>query len=480
MKRVKSLLSWAVVTVCLVSDCVPVQADVKLPKVIASHMVLQQKAPLPIWGTADAGEEVTVSIGDNKASTKAGADGKWSVKLKEMTAGGGPVELVVKGKNEIKLTDILIGEVWVASGQSNMEWSVTASANPAEEVAAAKYPSIRIFHVRKVPGVTPQAEVVLDREWSVCSPETIGNFSAVAYYFGRHIHKELNVPVGLINTSWGGTRIEPWTPIAGFESVESLKPIAEQAKAQQAKPEGIQPSAGAPTHLYNGMVHAIVPFAIRGALWYQGESNRGEGVAYEQKMHALINGWRSVWAQRDFPFLFVQLAPYKYVRPPMTDPNHLLPQIWEAQTKTLAMKNTGMAVTTDITNLDDIHPKNKQDVGKRLALWALAKTYGKEGLVYSGPLYKSMKVDGNKVRLEFDHVGTGLKSRDGKPLSWFSIAGKEGDFVEATATIDGNSVIVSSDKIAEPAAVRFGWDQIAEPNLMNAEGLPASPFRTSR
>ena len=197
-------------------------------------------------------------------------------------------------------------------------------------------------------------------------------------------------------------------------------------------------------------------------------------------MHALINGWRSVWAQGDFPFLYVQLAPYKYVRPPMTDPNHLLPQIWEAQTKTLAMKNTGMAVTTDITNLDDIHPKNKQDVGKRLALWALAKTYGKDGLVYSGPLYKSMKVEGNKVRLEFDHVGTGLKSRDGKPLSWFSVAGKEGDFVDATATIDGNAVIVSSDKIAEPAAVRFGWDQNAEPNLMNGESLPASPFRTSR
>ncbi|MCX7421048.1 MAG: sialate O-acetylesterase [Planctomycetia bacterium] len=479
MKRVDSVLSWVVITSILVASSNLAQADVKLPKVIASHMVLQQKAPLPIWGTADVGEEVTVSIGDNKASTKAGADGKWSVKLKEMTAGG-PHELVVKGKNEIKLADILIGEVWVASGQSNMEWSVSNSNNPAEEIAAAKYPNIRIFHVKKVPGVTPQAEVALDREWSECSPATIGNFSAVAYFFGRHIHKELNVPVGLINTSWGGTRIEPWTPIAGFESVPSLKPIAEQAIAQQAKPDGVQPNSGAPTHLYNGMVHALVPFAIRGALWYQGESNRGEGVAYEQKMHALINGWRSVWAQGDFPFLYVQLAPYKYVRPPMTDPNHLLPQIWEAQTKTLAMKNTGMAVTTDITNLDDIHPRNKQDVGKRLALWAMAKTYGKEGLVYSGPLYKSMKVEGNKVRIEFDHIGAGLKSRDGKPLSWFSIAGKEGDFVDATAAIDGNSIIVSSDKIAEPAAVRFGWDQIAEPNLMNGEGLPASPFRTSR
>ncbi len=477
MRRVGSWSKLVVAVMSLLGASGFAQADVKLPKVIASHMVLQQKLPLPIWGTADAGEEVTVSLGDNKASTKAGADGKWSVKLKEMTAGGGPLELVVKGKNEIKLTDILIGEVWVASGQSNMEWPVAASNNAQEEIAAAKYPNIRIFHVKKVPAVTPQDEVVLDREWSECSPATIGNFSAVAYFFGRHIHTELNVPVGLINTSWGGTAIEPWTPIVGFESVESLKPIAEQVKAQQAKPEGVKPNAGAPMHLYNGMVHGVQPFGIRGALWYQGESNRGQGVAYEQRMHALINGWRTVWNQGDFPFLFVQLAPYKYGP---TDPQFLLPQIWEAQTKTLALKNTGMAVTTDITHLTDIHPKNKQDVGKRLALWALAKTYGKEGLVYSGPLYKSMKVEGNKVRIEFDHVGGGLKSRDDKPLSWFTIAGKEGDFVEATAVIDGKSVVVSNDKITEPAAVRFGWDQLAEPNLMNAEALPAGPFRTSR
>lgn len=459
--------------------CDRAQADVKLPKVIGSHMVLQQQMPLPIWGTADPNEGVTVSIGGNTASTKAGADGKWSVKLKEMQAGG-PHELVVKGKNEIKLTDILIGEVWVASGQSNMEWSVAASDNPAQEIAAAKYPQIRLFHVKKVPSVTPANEVELDRDWSECSPETIANFSAVAYFFGRQIHQELKVPVGLINTSWGGTAIEPWTPIVGFESVESLKSIGEQAKAQQANPAGVGANPGSPTHLYNGMVYPLVPFAIRGALWYQGESNRGNGVEYEPRMHALINGWRSVWNEGDFPFLYVQIAPWKYVKPPMTDPHNFLPQLWEAQTKTLKLKNTGMAVTTDIGNLDDIHPKNKQDVGKRLALWALAKTYGKSGLVYSGPLYKSMKVEGNKIRIDFEHTGSGLKSRDGKPLSWFTIAAKEGDFVDATAVIDGNSVLVSSDKIAEPAAVRFGWNELAEPNLMNADGLPAGPFRTSR
>lgn len=479
MRQISDRPAAIVLMIVSLIVCNQAQADVKLPKVIGSHMVLQQQMPLPIWGTADPDEEVTVSIGDNTASTKAGPDGKWSVKLKKLDAGG-PVELIVKGKNEIKLTDILVGEVWVASGQSNMEWPVAASDNPEKEIAAAKYPQIRLFHVRKVPSVAPASEVELDRDWAECSPETIPNFSAVAYFFGRQIHNELNVPVGLINTSWGGTAIEPWTPITGFESVESLKPIAEQAKAQQANPTGVQPNPGAPTHLYNGMVYPIVPFGIRGALWYQGESNRGQGVAYEQRMHALINGWRSVWNEGDFPFLYVQIAPWKYVKPPATDPQNLLPQLWEAQTKTLALKNTGMAVTTDIGNLDDIHPRNKQDVGKRLALWALAKTYGKSGIVYSGPLYKSMKVEGNKIRIDFDHVGGGLKSRDGKPLSWFTVAGKEGDFVEATAVIDGNSVLVSSDKIAEPAAVRLGWNELAEPNLMNVEGLPASPFRTSR
>ena len=479
MQRVWSWLNVVVVVLFLTGMNDRTYADVKLPKVIASHMVLQQKAALPIWGTAEPGESVTVALGDNTASATAGADGKWSVKLKPMTAGG-PHEMAIKGKNEIELTDLLIGEVWVASGQSNMEWPVSASVNSQAEIAAAKHPNIRLFHVRKVPAVTPQDDVVLDREWSECSPETIGNFSAVAYFFGRQIQSELNVPVGLINTSWGGTAIEPWTPIVGFESVESLKPIAEQMKAQLAKPEGAQANAGVPTHLYNGMIRGIVPFAIRGALWYQGESNRGQGVAYEQRMQALINGWRSVWNEGDFPFLFVQIAPYKYVKPPATDPENLLPQLWEAQTKILAMKNTGMVVTTDITNLDDIHPKNKQDVGKRLALWALARTYGKEGLVYSGPLYHSMAVEGNKIRITFDHVGGGLKSRDDKPLSWFTIAGKDGDFVEANAIIDGKTVVVSSDKIAEPAAVRFGWNELAEPNLMNAEGLPAGPFRTSR
>lgn len=490
------------------------QADVRLPAVISDHMVLQQDIAAPIWGWADNGEEITVSIAGQYKSAKAGADGKWMVKLDKLTTGG-THELTVKGKNTIKVADVLIGEVWLGSGQSNMAMTVSRSKDFEVEQAAANLPNIRMFRESSGPATEPQDGG--SGKWEVCNAETVGNFSATAFFFGRELHKTLKVPVGLINSSVGGTPIEAWTSLDAQKELVELKPLfarwdnetatydPEKAKAQfekqfaawrevakKARADGRQPPRGPlppvnprknshhPAVLFNGKIAPLVPYAIRGAIWYQGESNRGQGVGYEQRMHALINGWRSVWEQGDFPFLFVQLAPYKYVKPPMTDPNHLLPQIWEAQTKVLAMKNTGMAVTTDITNLDDIHPKNKQDVGKRLALWALAKTYGKSDLVYSGPLYKSMKVEGNKIRIEFDHVGGGLKSRDDKPLSWFTIAAKEGDFVEATAVIDGNSVVVSSDKVAEPAAVRFGWDQLAEPNLMNAAGLPAGPFRTSR
>jgi sialate O-acetylesterase len=500
-RSLRMLCAWS-----LLLTASPVLADVRLPAVIGEHMVLQRDEPLPIWGWADPGEEVTVTLGDgNKATATADAKGAWQVKLAPIQSGGGPLDLTVQGKNTIKLSDILIGEVWVASGQSNMEWNLTVSDNPESEIAAADYPQIRLFHIPKVPSGTPAPDV--NASWRVCSPQTASNFSAVAYFFGREIHKQLDVPVGLINTSWGGTRIEPWIPPAGFESQETLKgerdgiaaakagyqatlknaiPALEEwlAAAQKAAAAGqdipdppvlaAHPlnSSGAPTGLYNGMVHPIVPFAIRGALWYQGESNRGQGMHYNELMKGLIQGWRTVWGQGDFPFLFVQLAPYRY------DANATaLPEIWEAQTATLAFPNTGMAVTTDIGNISDIHPRNKQEVGRRLALWALAKTYGKDDMVYSGPLYKSMKIDLDQAELTFDHAA-GLKTRDGQPLTWFSIAGEDKKFHPAEATIEGDKVIVRSAKVQSPVAVRFGWDQIAEPNLANGAGLPASPFRT--
>jgi sialate O-acetylesterase len=372
--------------------------------------------------------------------------------------------MTVVGSNTTTLKNILVGEVWVASGQSNMQWPVSKADNAKQEIAAADYPQIRLFDVPRVAAAQPSLDV--DAQWRPCTPETVPGFSAVAYFFGRELHKELNVPVGLINTSWGGTRIEPWTPPEGFALVPALADFVERARNAQA-------DRGSPAALYNGMVHPLVPFAIRGAIWYQGEANHAEGMVYCDKMKALIGGWRKVWAEGAFPFYYVQLAPFGYNTPPGA-----LAGLWEAQLKTLSVPHTGMAVTVDIANIKDIHPRNKQDVGKRLALWALAHDYGRQGLVCSGPLYRSMAVEGNKVRLTFDHVGGGLASRDGKPLSWFTIAGEDKNFIDARAVIDGDTVVVHSDQVEKPAAVRFGWHKLAEPNLSNREGLPASPFRT--
>jgi len=446
----------------------------RLPKVIGSGMVLQREMEVPIWGWAAPLQKVTVRLvpsepgspqavkltGSEQTAT-ADANGKWMVKLPAMKAGGPhKMTITAAGKAEtIELTDILVGEVWVCSGQSNMEWAVSNSYHSKTEIPAANYPQIRLFHVPKVAQAQPADDV--NASWKACTPQTVPGFSAVGYFFGREIHKELKVPVGLINASWGGSAIQPWTPAEGY----ALVPAFVEGKIKNTGEPG----------MYNGMIHPLIPFAVRGALWYQGESNMGGAPTYCERMKALILGWRKVWGQGEFPFYFVQLAPFAGHR------GDLLPIMWEQQTETLGVPNTGMAVITDLVdNVHDIHPKNKVDVGKRLALWAMAKTYGRKDLVYSGPLYKSMSVRGNKIIISFDHVGGGLVSRDGKPLTWFTIAGKDRTFVEAKAEIVGNTVEVSSDKVGEPAAVRFGWGNIPLPNLMNKEGLPASPFRTDR
>jgi len=501
------------IVLCVLAS--PAFADVTLPKVINHNMVLQRDQPLPIWGWAAAGEDVTVSLGDgNTATTKAGDDGKWQVTLKPMQADGGKTAhtLIVKGKNEIKLQNILIGEVWLCSGQSNMEWPMTATNDSKKEIDAANHPRIRLFHVPKNPAAVPQKDV--NATWQVCTPQTVPGFSAVAFFFARELQKNLDMPIGLLHPSWGGTRIEPWTPVEGFRAVKGLEklgdwaettnknykkaqadavgnytkwlPIAEAAAtagkdipAPPAWPANPVANAGSSTGLYNGMVAPLVPFAIRGAIWYQGESNRGNGMHYLELKKALIGGWRTVWNQetnKDFPFIFVQLAPYNYGNQPTA-----LAEIWEAQTACLtAIPNTGMAVTTDISDVKDIHPRNKQEVGRRLALWALGTTYGKKDLVYSGPLFKSMIVEGAKAVITFNHLGGGLAVRDSKPLTHFQIAGEDKIFVPAKAEIVGDSVVVESPTVTKPAAVRFGWDHVAEPNLMNKEGLPASPFRTDK
>ena len=489
-------------------------AEVRLPRVFGSNMVLQRDMPVPIWGWANADENISITLirdsdGEIVSSKEVFSDekGNWNSTL-PATGAGGPYSLSVKGGNTIELSNILFGEVWVCSGQSNMEWPVNASDNSQVEIAAADYPNIRLFHIPRVASGLPMLDV--DAQWRLTTPDNIRHFSAVAYYFGRHLYNELDIPIGLINTSWGGTRIEPWTPPVGFDSVPALSSISDEIKDIDTNyrtqlsdkieeieewivetkeaiqkntpiiqmPENIHPltNSGRPTSLYNAMIHPIVPYAIRGALWYQGESNMPEGMIYHEKMKALINGWRNVWGQGDFPFYFVQLAPFNYGG--QGDETARLARLWEAQAATLAVPNTGMVVTTDVGNIRDIHPRNKQAVGLRLALWALGKTYSRNDLVYSGPLYKSMEIEENSIRCHFDHVGGGLMSSDGGSLTWFEIAGEDKQFYKANAIVDGDTVVVSSDRVPSPVAVRFGWDQIAEPNLINKEGLPASPFRS--
>ncbi len=451
-----------ILAILLSLSCAPLQAAVKLAGVFGDNMVLQRDMPVPVWGWADKVEEVTVSIADQTHTAKAGEDGRWKVTLDKLKVGE-PLEMTVKGSSgeETKFSNILVGEVWVCSGQSNMEMGIGACNRANEEIAAADYPNLRLFTVPKTKAAEPAAE--LKSKWLPCTPKSVsadgwGGFSAAAYFFGRQLHKELGVPIGLIHTSWGGTPAEFWTSRKALEDDPALKPLAQ----------------GESSCLYNGMIAPLIPFAIRGAIWYQGESNVSRAYQYRTLFPAMIRDWRTAWGQGDFPFGFVQIAPFRYDN---TDPA-CWAELCEAQTMTLrSVPNTGMAVTVDIGDIKDIHPKNKQEVGRRLALWALAKVYGKD-IVYSGPLYKSMAVEGDKIRLQFDHVGGGLVSRDGKPLSDFTIAGADRKFVPATAEIDGDSVVVSNPAVAAPVAVRFAWRDTAEPNLSNKAGLPTGPFRT--
>ena len=463
------------------------RADVSLPNVIDSHMVLQRDMPLKVWGFADKGEPVMVELAGKKAASTANEKGEWMVTLPAMKAGG-PHTMTIAGNNRIALTDILVGEVWIGSGQSNMQWGVNASNNAGAEIAAANYPDIRLFLVPNVLSGIPNKDVKAD--WKTCAPATVPPFSAVLYYFGRHLHKELDIPIGLIASSWGGSLIEPWTPPPGFAGVKKVKGISDNVRTTQvaylealgkslasptpearawlgealaaAKKDELLPPApaialpghalagwAAPTSMYNAMINPLVPFAFRGAIWYQGESNLNDGMLYAHKKRALVEGWRKVWGH-DLSFYWTHLAPFNYGG----DPGRL-PRIWEAQQAAASIPGTGTTVITDIGNLRDIHPRNKQEVGRRLALVALAKDYGRD-IVHSGPVYKGMKIEGSKVRVSFNHTGSGLESRDGNPLSRFEIAG-EGDFVAASAVIDGNTVVVSSDRVVSPSAVRFGW-----------------------
>ncbi len=504
------VLGVLVVLFCLVAIAA---ADVRLPGVFGDHMVLQRDVPAPVWGWADPAEEVTATVAGQSKTATADGEGKWSVKLDPLKAGG-PHEMKVQGKTgAVQFRDVLVGEVWLCSGQSNMAMTVAGVMNKEAEIASADHPKLRMLTVARKTAKEPQDNS--GGEWRLCSPKTVAGFSATAYFFGRELHKQLDVPVGLIDSSWGGTPVQAWTSARAHLAVPELKPMIDNLKRQaetydpdkaqaqyekrlaewkkaagQAKAKGKPLAArrpqspqepqllpNSPASLYNGMIAPLAPYSIRGAIWYQGESNAGSNL-YGLQLKTMIADWRGDWKQGEFPFLSVQLPNFRDPQQQPSEPVGGWPLSREQFLKTLAaVPNTGMAVTIDIGEANDIHPRNKQDVGKRLAQWALAKTYGKD-VVACGPLYKSMRDDGNKIVVEFDCVGGGLAARDGGKLKGFAVAGADKKFIWAEARIVGDTVVVSSPEVESPAAVRYAWANNPDCNLFNKAGLPASPFRT--
>ncbi len=439
----------------------PLRADVKPNGLFTDNMVLQRDIRIPVWGTAEEGDRIAVSLGDKKADTVA-KDGKWRVNLAPLPAGG-PYKLVIEGPtNRFDLKNVMVGDVWIAGGQSNMEMHLRDCAGGPAAVAASANPQIRLFTVpRPAKGIgpaTPQSDVA--GSWSECGPNTVADFSGVAYFFGRSLEHDLKVPIGLINSNVGGTQAERWMSKAAFDAVPELK----------------QMHAFRPFELYNGMIHPLIPFGIRGVIWYQGESNADQAWYYRKLFPAMIKDWRDEWKQGDFPFLFVQLAPWKVNDARKAD--HTWPELREAQLLTmLNVPKTAMAVITDVGDAKDIHPKRKQPVGERLALAARrALAYG-GNREYSGPIYSSLTIKGNEAILHFQHVGSGLACK-GDHLTGFTIAGADQKFHDAAARIDGDTVVVSSPDVAQPVAVRYGWWDVPVVNLWNKDDLPASPFRT--
>ena len=498
-------------------------AEVHLPKTFSDNMMMQRDMPVKIWGWADAGEEVSATLAGKSASTKADSKGHWSLELPALKEGDG-LELTVKGANSLTLKNILIGDIWVCSGQSNMEMSLKGCLGSSDDIKAATLPKIRRIKFNHVVSGMPELEAPIQGPWQVCSPETAGGFTAVGFYFARDILQKTGVPIGIIDANWGGTPIEPWVALEGLEQVAELKPALtakqEALKAYRANlpkylaqmeswtamtradltsgaaltPPPVMPAVpdAGWSGMYNAMINPLVRSPIKGALWYQGESNGGEGESYYDKMRALIGGWRKQWGQGDFPFYFVQLANFQAVTEDPAGGNGWAKHR-EAQTKSLSVPNTGMAVIIDTVPLSrahDIHPINKFDVGMRLARWALAKDYGQKDLEASGPLFKALKIDGGKAILTFDHQGSGLmtgkkegknpavEDKEGK-LKRFAIAGADKKWVWADAVIENGTVVVSSPEVKEPVAVRYAFSMNPDgANLYNREGLPASPFRT--
>ncbi len=493
-----AILSLSAFTLALTSA----QAEVTLPKILSSHMVLQRDQPIHLWGSADPNEKVSATLQGVTQAATADRLGHWNIDLPPRSAGG-PSQLAISGSNKIVLDDILIGDIWFASGQSNMEMPLSGFPNSAviknsaAEIASATQPNIRLLLVRRRTSAFPLAEADTDASWTVCSPDTAAKFSAVAYFFGRDISADQKVPIGLIDSTWGGTPAEAWTSLDTLSSDAALMPVFaararmadQQAEAAAELEAEKREDAAARSHnlplrkhswhpdfaswepswLFNGMVAPFLNLRIKGVIWYQGESNAAQdrAASYENLFPALIADWRAHWGEGDFPFLFVQIANYNASRA------EDWPIIREAQRRTLSVANTGMAVTADIGDPDNIHPGDKQTVGARLALAARALAYH-ENIEYSGPIFRQTSAENGALRIWFDHAN-GLNTRGGEPKS-FEIAGADEHFMPATARIDGSSVLLSNPQIPAPLYARYGWRNSPIVNLYNAAGLPASPF----
>lgn len=474
--------------------------QVRLPAFFQDHMVVQRNAPVHVWGNASPGEAISVSFRGTTAHAVASDIGRWSIYLPAGTAGG-PFEMDVQGSNRIVLTDILVGDVWIASGQSNMEFPMAKGMNRGvnnekEEIAAANYPRIRLLVIQRGSSDSPQENLVIWHPWSACTPARVADFSAVGYFFARDLQQHLHIPLGIIDDTWGGTPAEAWTSLDALSADASLMPVfARRAQLmdglstlelehnrlenayQKAKAAGKdaplppwipEPTSWKPAGLYNAMIAPLTPFPIKGVIWYQGESNDSSDAAplYGRLFRTMIEDWRNKWGEGDFPFLYVQIANF--------DPGATWPVVREGQRSALALRNTAMAVTIDIGDPINIHPKDKQDVGLRLSLAARALAYG-EHIEYSGPLPLAVTVDGSQLRVQFDHAKSGLTAKMGT-LRGFELAGADKKYVPAQARIEGDRVIVSAESIDHPVYVRYGWAANPDCNLYNGAGLPASPF----
>ena len=492
---------------CLLLLASPALADVRLPAIFSDHLVLQAGVNVPVWGWADAGEEVTLSLAGQRVTTRTGADGRWKTNFPPMKAQAEALTLTVEGKNKLVVQDVLVGEVWLASGQSNMAFLFKRGEYPQAEASAANLPQIRMFTVRGQTAQKPQDDC--QGEWVIASPATVQDFSAVAWFFGSDLHRSLGAPVGLINASWGGTDIAAWTSEPVQRAVPALQAQIETwnrkattfdeaaAKAAHAKrlaawkqqvakakaagkpaPRGpraeLHPDRdpNRPANLFNGMIAPLVPYALRGVIWYQGEHNCAnveKASLYATQLPLLVKDWRAQW-DREIAFAWVQLPNFEQTAP--------RPLVREAMLKSLSLPNTGMAVTIDVGEANDNHPKDKKSVGERLALWAKAKVYGVDLPAWSGPLPAGHEIRGSEVMLKFTHADAGLAARDGGALRGFVIAGADQQWLPAQARLEADTVIVSHPKITAPVAVRYAWSANPDANLINGAGLPASPFRT--